>query len=600
MKRGAGISFALVGLVAAVYAPIGAHPFVALDDDVYLLGNPHVARGLTWDGVGWAFTHTYAANWHPLTWISHMVDVQLFGLAHPGAHHVMGAGLHALNAVLLFLALSRMSGQWGPSAFVAALFAVHPLRVESVAWASERKDLLGGLAFMAALMAYTAYARRPGSPRMLVVLAAQVAGLLAKPTLVTLPLLLLALDSWPLQRGTIPLRARMGEKLPLFLASLAAGLVTIVAQRAEGAVAGVGAIPLAMRVANAPVALATYLAKTAWPMHLACFYPHPATLAPRPRWPLEVTVSAAALTAIAWLAFRARQRRPYLGMGAAWFAIVLLPMLGLLQVGDQAWADRYAYLSTIGIYVAIAWLARDLGAQRPASRRALVWGAAAAVVALGWMARRQTEVWASTETLFQNAVRVTRDNWFAENALGVEAMDRGRLDEARRHFEQSLNDLAPPLRAGYREAHTNLGLLSIQQGRGEDARRELEQVLAIEPGFAAAHNDLALLGLRQGRVEEARIEAQRAVDLRPDFVDAHFNLALALQAEGRLAEAAGHFDRVVRLSPADAEAHAQLGRLLAALGRGAEARAHLAEAVRLKPDHPWAGRALMELDRGGP
>ena len=600
-----GVSLGLVALVAVIYAQTANHPFVALDDDVYLVGNPHVSRGITWESIRWAFTHAYAANRHPLTWLSHMIDSQLFGIAAPsaGAHHLVSAALHALNAVLLFHALRLMTGHPGPSAWVAALFAVHPLRVESVAWASERKDVLSGLFFMLALLAYARYARRPSPRRALPVLAAHVAGLLAKPTLVALPLVFLALDLWPLRRwgaGRATARDLLLEKIPYFAASVLVGVATIAAQRSEGAMAALTAIPWGSRIANALVSIATYLGKTLWPTPLACFYPHPATLAPAAGWVPAVAAAGLLVAGVTWWAFRDRERRPYLLAGWLWYLLMLAPVIGLFQVGNQAWADRYAYLSLIGIYTGLAWLGRDLTSRRPVARSAFAWAAGAVVVALTFGAYLQTKVWASTDALYQHAVRVTRNNWFAENALGVQAMNQGRSEEALRHFERSLNDLSPRLRPGYREVHTNLGLLFTNLGRFDEARQQLEQVLAAQPDFPEAHNNLALLSLRQGRLDEARSHAERAVRLSPEFVDAHFNLALMLQAEGHLEEAATHFERVVELQPGDGEAHAQLGRVLSALDRRDEARVHLAEALRLQPGHPWAGRALSDLERPPP
>ncbi|TMQ68478.1 MAG: tetratricopeptide repeat protein, partial [Candidatus Eisenbacteria bacterium] len=375
------------------------------------------------------------------------------------------------------------------------------------------------------------------------------------------------------------------------------GLAAILAQRAEGAIAPLGAIPGSARLGNALVATATYLVKTAWPANLACFYPHPATLAPSPTWPWQVAGAAALLAVATWGVVRERLRRPYLLAGWLWFLVMLAPVIGVLQVGDQAWADRYAYLPLIGIQVAVVWLVAQLVEPAPRARRLAVAGGAAALLAFAVVAARQTRVWASTDALYRHAAEVTRDNWFAENALGVEAMSQGRGQEAERHFAQSLKDLAPALRGGYREAHTNLGLLFVQERRFVDARRELMQALAADPDFAEAHNDFALLALREGRYEEARAHAARAIASRPEFADASFNLALALQAEGRLEEAAVAYARVVELQPADAEAHALLGRVWAALGRPREARAQLTEALRLAPDHPWARQTIAELDR---
>src|SRR5438093_6101777 len=347
-------NLAIAGLVVlgtlAVFAPALRHGFVNYDDPEYVTENPRVRAGLSWAGLGWAFAAPHAANWHPLTWLSHMLDAQLFGLA-PAGHHASSVLLHAASAALLFGVLEGTTGAPWPSAFVAATFALHPLRVESVAWVSERKDVLAGLCWMLALAAYRRYVRRRGAAAYLLVVAAFVLGLLAKPMVVTLPFVLLLLDVWPLRR---PWNVRLlWEKVPLFLLSAAVSALTVVAQRGAGAMASLESLPLGTRIAEAVVAYGAYLEKAFWPTRLAVFYPH------RPLLVAEVATSALVLVVISALALRERRRRPYLLVGWLWYLVVLLPVIGLVKVGEQAMADRFSYLPQIGVLIMVAWAAAD-------------------------------------------------------------------------------------------------------------------------------------------------------------------------------------------------------------------------------------------------
>jgi len=641
------VSLALVIAVAAIYAQAGRYPFHGLDDEDYVQ-NAHVLKGLSWDGVVWAFTTSHAANWHPLTWLSHMLDARLFGTTDQtaGGHHLVSAAIHALNAVLLFHALRRLTTHLWPSALVAALFAVHPLRVESVAWASERKDVLSGLFFMLALLAYGRYVRRPGWRRMLPVLGSHMAGLLAKPMLVTLPMVLLALDLWPLQRwrvgrgrpakdplrsaaagkvgGALPLRRLLLEKAPLLAASLGSSIMTVVAQRSGGAVAELGAIPWESRIYNALVSYATYLWKTIWPTGLACYYPHPATLPATGNEAILASACVLLLFAIGWAVLRLAGRQPYLLAGWLWYGIAMFPVIGIVQVGNQAWADRYAYLPLIGIYCMIVWLGRDLLSARPAARAIAGVLAVAVVVALGVSAHAQVKVWRDSGTLYAHALEVTKNNWFAHNGLGLFVMSQGRLEEARRHFERSLSlrpgqagvhanlgmlflrlgqvnrareHLDPALQThpGVPEALNNLGVLLVGEGRLDEARQQFERAIAARPDFPEAHFSLGLILMRQGHLDQACEHYERAAALRPSYQEALFNLALVREAQGRLDQAARAYQRVLKLRPRDAEAHHRLGRALASLGRRAEARSHFEEALKWEPSRLEARRALDSL-----
>src|SRR6059036_456916 len=394
-------NLAIAGLVVlgtlAVFAPALRHGFVNYDDPEYVTENPRVRAGLSWAGLGWAFAAPHAANWHPLTWLSHMLDAQLFGLA-PAGHHATSVLLHATSAALLFEVLAGMTGTPWRSAFVAAVFALHPLRVESVAWVSERKDVLAGFFWMLALAAYARYARRRGAADYVLVVAAFVLGLLAKPMVVTLPLVLLLLDVWPLRRPwTIAL---VWEKLPLVLLAAAASALTVVAQRGAGAMASLESLPLAARMAEAVVAFRAYLEKTFWPARLAVFYPH------RPLPIGEVAASCVVLLVVSALAIRERRRRPWLLVGWLWYLVALLPVVGLVKVGEQAMADRFSYLPQIGVLLMIAWAAADAGGSRAVASA----GGVVALAACVALTARQLDIWRDSVSLFAHASAVSRDN----------------------------------------------------------------------------------------------------------------------------------------------------------------------------------------------
>jgi hypothetical protein len=409
--RAVGVALALVAAVVATYHAVGGFAFVRYDDPDYVLENPVVGGGLTLEGVRWAFGSAHASNWHPLTWLAHMLDVELFGLA-PAGHHWMAVGMHALASVLCFAAFTRLTGARAPSAFLALLFALHPLRVESVAWVSERKDLLSGCCFFALLWAYAGHARRPrlGSYALVTLLLAL--GLMAKPMLVTAPLVLLLLDAWPLGRWR---EARAGaglllEKLPLLALALCAAAVAVWSQRRGGSLYTLDVIPLAERLANAPVAVLRYVGSFAWPARLAFFYPHPALVAERASaWTPAALGALAAVLGLTALALRAARRPPELAVGWLWFLVMLVPVIGIVQVGEQARADRYAYLPAVGLQIALVFgLDRVVRAAR--ARRVLAVTGAAVLLALALRSAQQAHTWRDSEALFRNALAVTESN----------------------------------------------------------------------------------------------------------------------------------------------------------------------------------------------
>jgi tetratricopeptide (TPR) repeat protein len=498
------VALCLFGAALALYTPAASFPFIEFDDPGYVRDNPHVAHGLTAETVRWAFTSAaYQYNWHPLTWLSHALDVQLFGL-DAGRHHLVNACLHALNAALLFLALRALTGRQWPSALAAALFALHPLRVESVAWVAQRKDVLAGTFFCLTLLAYAHHARAPTRGRMAVVALAYAAGLMAKPTLVTMPFLLLLLDFWPLGRiRENPLL----EKLPLLALSLASIVLTLVAQSAGGALAV--SIPLAERLANAPLAYLAYLGHALWPCKLAVLYPHPWLVEPERSRLLAGGSALVVLGILSWVALRNRQERPWLLVGWCWFLGWLVPMIGLVQVGNQAHADRYAYLALIGLELALAWSAAELAGARASRVAAGVLGLGALALVLEY----QLSFWRSSKTLFERALAVTEKNFVIENQLGLVLAERD-LDGALRHFEA-----AAGIRPGFFEAELNTGKARFQKGDLPAARAAFERAVDARPAQGDARLCLATVLAREQEFARADAELARALECDPGLAD---------------------------------------------------------------------------------
>jgi tetratricopeptide (TPR) repeat protein len=634
-----------------LYLPSFGHDFIrGYDDDQYVLQNGVVLNGLTLDGVGWAFTTTYFTNWLPLTWLSHMLDVSLFGL-NPVGHHATGIVLHAANAGLLLLALHRLTGRLGPSAAAAVLFAVHPLRVESVSWVAERKDVLSGAFFMAVLLAYAWYAERPTGRRYAVVAVLHGLGLMAKTMLVTLPFVLLLLDWWPLRRLSagsvlpppadddaaepvarppVTVRRLLLEKVPLLTLSALASAWTMVFQ-AEGGAMGFGAtLSLGDRLSTAIIGVPRYLASMVWPTDLAVLYPHPG------HWPLWQVAAAAGfvavVTAACWLA---RRRTPYLLVGWLWFLGMLLPVSGVVQVGFQSMADRYTYLPGIGITLAVAWLAADVLRRRgagigdlpaatatPAAGRPPRWAGPAlsgvAAVALGVATVRQQAYWADSFTLFNRALAVTEGNWMAHSHVGTGYYERGDDAAALDHFRQSL-----AINPGYANGHFNIGNVMAKRGNLDEALAEYREAIRVEPKHELAYYELGRAYLDLKRMPgEAVDPLTKATELRPAWAeaqsllaralaasgrsseavarlkaaaggaddggaaDAQYNLGDALARAGKPAEAAAAYRNAIRLDPAHAKAHFSLGAALAMQRQPAAAVPEFAEAVKLRPD--WA------------
>ena len=584
---------ALILVVLTAFGGTVGHGFSDVDDPKYVTDNTHVREGLSWESVKWAFTSMDAANWHPLTWLSHMADVTLFGL-DPTGHHAINVVLHAVSTILLFFMLWRTTGLAGPSLIVAAVFAAHPLRVESVAWIAERKDVLSMVFAMGTLLAYDAYLRKPRPGRFGIVVVLFVCGLMAKPMLVTLPILLLLLDDWPYGRigDAGELRGVIREKLPLFAASAASCVLTVLAQSGGRAVESLASLPPGTRIANALASIAIYVAQTFWPAKLAFFYPHPGYVAPGGNsLPLLAAALVLVIGVTGWAIAR-RAERPYVFVGWVWFLVSLVPVIGLVQVGEQAHADRYTYLPMIGLLIALVWGLLPW-VERGGAVAARVTAAAVLVIVavLVHRTRVQVAVWEDPRAIYRQALAHTARNYVAHNNLGVLLARDGLLDDARSHLEAAVAILPD-----YAQAEDNLGNLLVQQGRVTEAIPRFETALARSQD-PEIRNNLGNALIAAGRVDEGIRRLEEAVAMRPDYALAHYNLAMALGRIRRSDEALGHFDLAIRYRPDRAASWANRGLLLATLGRRHEAASDFRRALELQPD--WTDVRLA-LDRVNP
>jgi tetratricopeptide (TPR) repeat protein len=517
-----GICILLAVVIWLVFGQTLRHDFVNVDDVDYVLKNLEVARGLTIDGIVWAFSHFHASNWHPLTWISHMLDCQLYSL-NPSGHHLTNVLLHSATAILLFLVLRQMTAAPWRSAFVAAIFAIHPLRVESVAWVAERKDVLSGLFFVLTIGAYARYARRPSAIGYTLVAVLFALGLMCKPMLVTLPFVLLLLDYWPLDRWggadhrnifRIP-RGLFVEKLPLFALSAASCLITLFAQK--GVIQPFASISFPVRAANAVLSYAVYLRQLVWPSDLAVLYPFPTGSVA-----LAGMLSLALLAGISIAVFALRRHR-YLVTGWLWYLIMLGPVIGIVQVGIQAHADRYAYLPQIGLYLLSTWAVADLCAGWRHHRWLLCTLSIVLLAGLTFVARTQASYWQNSQTLWTHTIACTSDNAMAHTNLGEAFYEKGMLDEAIIHYRNALQ-----IDPNQTLAHSALGLAWLETGRPDESVRHLLRALEINPNFADAHYNLGNTFMQTGQANEAIAHFNRAVEINPNDVEALNNMAWML------------------------------------------------------------------------
>ena len=585
------IASVLLALTLLVYLPVRSFDFVNYDDPDYVTENPHVRAGITADSVAWALTSQDAGNWHPLTWLSHMLDCRLFGL-NGGGHHLTNLALHALNTLLLFWVLWRLTGALWRSAWIALLFALHPLHVESVAWVAERKDVLSAAFFFLTILAYIRFVERRTPVRYLAVLLSFCLGLMAKSMLVTLPFVLLLLDVWPLQRSPkTRWRPLLLEKAPLFAVSLAASLLTFLAQRHAGAVTAMDSIPLLARLANACIAYLTYLFEAVWPAGLAAFYPLPVKLPA-----LQAVAAAAAVLALSLLAWRSIRSRPYLFVGWFWYLGTLIPVIGLVQVGSQAHADRYTYLPLVGIFMIVAWGLANIVERWPRAQTLVVTLALASAAACIAATSRQLPYWQNTATLFNHALDVNSENFIALDGLGNLLHTEGRNQEAIARYEAALR-----IRPSYEPTYVHLASALLADNRPDASVAQLQQALALNSADPEVYVDLGAALIRLDRFAEAERYYREALSLRPDDAVVHSGLGMALAEQGRAAEGLQQLRAAVAINPAYASGHYNLGRTLGLLGQTAEAVAEFAATVQLEPGNAEAhynlGTALGNLER---
>ena len=553
-----GICLFLAALVWVVFGQTLGHEFVNYDDDIYVSENPAVTPGLNLAGVGWAFTHIVASNWHPVTMLSHMLDCQLYGL-NAGGHHLTNVLLHMTTVILLFLVLREMTGALWRSAFVAAVFAIHPLRVESVAWVAERKDVLCGVFFMLALWAYVRCVRRSFSPgRYLLLVCLFALGLMSKSMLVTLPFVLLLLDYWPLGRFdnpnhlpaicSIPLHLIL-EKIPLLALAAADCVVTVLSQ--HSAIAPGDYLPLSSRINNAALSYVVYLQQMFYPAKLAVLYPLPANSIPV----LKSIGAVLFLAIVSGGVFAWRKKYPFMLVGWLWYLGMLVPVIGLVHVGLQAHADRYTYLPQIGLDLLVTWMLAGQFA-RPRQRMFLAGLAITSLAALAVAARLQTAYWKVSELLWSHTLEVTSQNAAAQNNLGNALFQKGQMDEAIAHYQAAL-----AIQPDHAKAHYNLGNALAGQSKLDEAIVEFQKALAIQPDQPEVLNNLATALLRNGQVDEAIIQFRKTLAIQPGLAGAHNNLGAALFKKGQVNEAINSFQKALAIQPDSGDAQDNLARI---------------------------------------
>jgi tetratricopeptide (TPR) repeat protein len=585
----------LMAIIVFIYAPVLHYGFLSYDDPAYVSNNSQVMRGFTVQGVWWAFTTGHASNWHPVTWLSHMLDVQMYGM-NAGRHHLTNLLFHIANALLLFLLLYRTTGAWRRSAMVAILFAAHPLHVESVAWIAERKDVLSTLFWMLTMHAYVAYVRKPRLGRYLTVFAVFALGLMSKPMLVTLPLVLLLFDIWPLKRvrfqtgeGKIWLRM-LREKIPLFVLVAASSIITVIAQWRGGTVQDFEVLSLYQRIANALISYVAYLGQMLWPRNLAAYYPYVRLSI----W--YAAASALILIIVSVAVIRLFRSRSFLFVGWFWYLFTLVPVIGLIQVGGQARADRYTYIPLIGVFIIGAWGIPIVFERWRYGGAALKVAACVLVCALTACARHQVHYWESDLALWKHAVEATGDNYFARTNLGLVLIDSGDFAEGIAQYTEALR-----INPDSAETHNALGSALFKQGKVDAAMKEYAMALRIRPGFAEAHSNRGVALAKRGDIEEAFSEFQKALEISPEDSKIQYNFGFTLANQGKLEEAMSYYRKALTIRPDYADAHFQMGNALAGKGMLNEAVAEYTRALQIRPEYEDAhnnlGVILMRLDR---
>ncbi|MCK4469282.1 MAG: tetratricopeptide repeat protein [Desulfobacterales bacterium] len=580
------ISLLLIAAILITYWQVKDFDFICFDDRPYVTENHHVRAGLTIKGFTWAFTSFHVSNWHPLTWLSHMLDRELYGL-NPMGHHWTSLQIHIANTLLLFFILQYMTGALWRSAFVTALFALHPLHVESVAWVAERKDVLSTFFGMLALLSYCRYAKQPSLAKYLLTILFLSMGLMAKPMLVTLPFLLLLLDFWPLARLRSETLSRLVlEKIPLFVPVVISSCLTFMAQQSSGAVKPLESFSLTVRIANAFVSYASYAVKAIWPHNLTVFYPHPGNSLPL--W--QVFGAILLVGGASFLAIRSLKKYPYIAVGLFWYLGMLVPVIGLVQVGPQAMADRYTYIPMTGLFIVITWGFSDLSTKWHYRKIVLALFAVIILSALTVSTFFQLGYWRNSVALFERAVSITENNCLAHNNLGAALLEKGKPDEAVLHLKEALR-----IEPGCRAALYNLGAALSAQGKLDEAVLHYNDVLKINPKDAIVHNNLADVLSVQGKLNEAVLHYNEALKIDPDYASAHCGFGSLLIKQGKFKEAMFHLAEAIRIDPDYAEAYYNIGVIFSGLKKFKGASEFFSKAFQIDPDYKEARDNLLIL-----
>jgi Tfp pilus assembly protein PilF len=598
LYRAVLIGLLLALMTLALYWPVQTFDFVNYDDEVYVTNNRQVQGGISPEGIQWSFTNFDAGFWQPIVWLSHMLDCQLYGM-HAGGHHWTSVLIHTASALLLYFVLSLMTQSPWAGALVAALFAVHPLHVESVAWVAERKDVLSGFFWILTMGAYAHYVNVPTLRRYLLVLGSFVLGLLSKPMIVTLPFVLLLLDYWPLRRFTgaqtafdrwcarapaslrTPGARLAAEKVPLVVLSAAAGALTYVAEQQVGAVQSMASYSFGVRLANAIVSYALYIWKTIWPVDLAVLYPH---IGMPPLW--LALASAVLLVAVTGVAWHLRTRAPYLAVGWFWYLGTLVPVIGLVQIGTHAMADRYTYIPLLGLFIALAWGAKGIVEKRPDLKIGIIGLSVLSVTVMLFPARAQIETWQNSVTLFEHAITVTKVNPVARFNIGSYYLGRNDCAKAVPHFLDAIE-----MKKDFALAFHCLGVCDSRGGNAAGALHHFEQAILIEPRSKMPRIERGLLQMQQGRLDEAVEDFRQVLRMDPANETAHTNLGLIFLQQGKLGDAETHLSEALRVNQRSGEAHNNLGIVRTAQGRTEDAVASFLKARELMP-----GNAAIETN----
>jgi Flp pilus assembly protein TadD len=600
MRRQVFICLILIVVTLAAFWQVRNHEFVHLDDYEHITENRHLHRGLSAVGVAWAFSFTDVAYWHPMTWLSLMLDYELYGL-NPSGYHLTNLLLHILSVLFLFLALRRMTGSIWQSGFVASLFALHPLNVESVAWAVERKNVLSSLFLMLTLWTYARYVERSTPGRYLLVLLVFALGLMSKPTLVTVPFILLLLDYWPLNRlqpvpaggyldqpstnsllsgGRKSLAFRLIlEKVPFFVLATIAILLTVLSSQHLEALVATTSVPLSLRIGNGLISYVSYIGKMVWPSNLAVFYPPPETI---PWW--QIAAAILFLIILSFLVLRTLKTRPYLAVGWLWYLVTLVPSIGLIQAGLwPAMADRFAYVPLIGLFVMVAWGVPELLAKYRYQRIVLAASTTILLATFTVVTMLQVRHWQNSFTLFQQTVKVTANNYVAHDSLGNALAQKGMLEKAIGHYQEALR-----INPNLVNTHNNLGVALLKRGEINRAIAQYYQALRLKSDSAETHNNLGVALFNLGQLDKAIGHYLTAIKLDPNSGKAHNNLGNALARKGKLDEAISQYSRALELKTDYPEAHNNLGVALAQQGKMDEAIVQFDQALRLEPDYAQA------------